>query len=150
MTASGAHVIQQQCLAGRARQLTRRITKVYDDALRPLELRVTQLGILVAISEATSVRPAQLARELQLEQSTLSRNLALMKRQGWIRQAACDDGRCQTLKLTRKGEALLKRALPSWRTAQRQTRREIGPELHNALMNWRQAPGGEGASPDQR
>ena len=59
---AAAGIIGRQCLARRARLLSRVITRIYDEALRPVDLKATQLTILVAISAAKRARPATLYR----------------------------------------------------------------------------------------
>ena len=120
-----ARAIGRQCLAGRVRRLSRVITRIYDEALRPLGLNVSQLSVLVTIAARGSTQ-AQLCRELELEQSSLSRNLALVKRRGWVESERGRDARCVELRLTKAGSALLSRALPQWRKAQRNASRVLG------------------------
>jgi DNA-binding MarR family transcriptional regulator len=118
----------RQCLARRARILSRKLTRIYDDALRPLGLTSCQLGILGAIAATRGARATDLHRWLELEQSSFSRNTALMERRGWIEKRPAEDDRCQELVLTRAGSALLAKAIPRWRTAQRQAKRLLGED----------------------
>ena len=74
--------IAAECIAVRLRMLNRVITRMYDDALRPLGLRSTQLNILVATAKLGVARPADLCDRLQIETSTLSRNVDRMKTNG--------------------------------------------------------------------
>ena len=132
---AAAGIIGRQCLARRARLLSRVITRIYDEALRPVDLKATHLTILVAISAAKRARPATLYRRLELEQSTFSRNIALMKRRGWVAARHGKDERSQELRLTKKGEALLAAALPRWREAQRKTTRILRATGVRALLD---------------
>ncbi len=79
-----ARDIGGQYLARRARLLSRKLTRIYDDALRPVGLTASQLTILVAIAANPGTRAAELHLRLELEQSSFSRNAALMERRGWI------------------------------------------------------------------
>lgn len=114
------NTIAAECIAVRLRMLNRVITRVYDDALRPLGLRSTQLNILVATARLGVARPADLCDRLQIETSTLSRNVERMKTNGWLEVVDDADGRAQPIRLTRKGRGLLERAKPKWDTAQQQ------------------------------
>jgi len=118
----------RQCLARRARILSRKLTRIYDDAVRPLGLTSSQLGILGAIAANPGARSAELHRRLELEQSSFSRNAALMELRGWIEKRPTRDDRGQELLLTRAGSALLAKAIPRWRTAQRQAKRILGDD----------------------
>ena len=129
-----ARAIGQKCLASRVRRLTRVVTRIYDDALRPLDVSVSQLTLLVSISNGGET-PTRLCRALELEQSSLSRNLGLMKRRGWVEAERGRDARSLKLRLTKQGETLISRALPRWRRAQRSMKRILGPEGTALLAN---------------
>jgi hypothetical protein len=67
--------IAKTCVAVRLRLLNRVVTGYYDVALRPLGLKVSQLNILVVTAKLGLARPAQVCEILQLDASTLSRNI---------------------------------------------------------------------------
>jgi DNA-binding MarR family transcriptional regulator len=117
-------IIVRECIAVRVRLLNRVITSLYDDALRPLGLKVSQLNILVAAAKLGLARPAAVCEILQLDASTLSRNVEKMRRNGWIETVADEDARMQPFRLTAKGRRLLDRAVPAWSQAQ-QTATEL-------------------------
>ena len=110
--------IVRECIAVRVRLLNRVVTSLYDGALRPLGLKVSQLNILVAAAKLGLARPAVVCEILQLDTSTLSRNVERMRRNGWIESVADDDARMQPFRLTAKGRRLLDRAVPAWSQAQ--------------------------------
>jgi DNA-binding MarR family transcriptional regulator len=121
-----ADTIATYCLAVRVRLLNRTITAIYDDALRPLGLTAGQLNVLVIIAKRGPISPGEIARRLNMEKSTISRNLARMRDNGWITVTAGDSGHKQRLTLNRRGKALLERALPAWEEAQTQARAVLG------------------------
>ncbi|MDX2312509.1 MAG: MarR family transcriptional regulator [Gammaproteobacteria bacterium] len=121
-----ADTIATDCLAVRVRLLNRTITAIYDDALRPLGLTAGQLNVLVVIANRGPVSPGDIARRLNMEKSTVSRNLARMRDNDWITVAAGESGQKQRLTLNRRGKALLERALPAWEDAQTQARALLG------------------------
>ena len=110
--------IGQNCLAVRIRMLNRIITNIYDDALRPFGMTTSQGNILTAIDQVGPVKQAELAGYLHIEKSTLSRNLSLMKKRGWVRVLPGEDERSHTVAITARGTKLLEQVLPSWRKAQ--------------------------------
>ena len=77
--------VGSECLGFRARLLSRIITSVYDDAFAEVGLKVSQFSILNAIATREETRPAELARLLATDDSTLSRNVARMCARGWLR-----------------------------------------------------------------
>jgi DNA-binding MarR family transcriptional regulator len=120
--------IARNCFAVRLRMLNRIVTGIYDNALRAIGLTVSQANMLTAIHEVGPVKQADLADYLHIEKSTLSRNLALMKKRGWVRALPGEDERSHTLVITAKGTKLLERSLPSWRKAQQAAVEILGDE----------------------
>ena len=125
--------IAAECIAVRLRMLNRVITRVYDDALRPLGIRSTQLNILVATARLGVARPADLCDRLQIETSTLSRNVERMKTNGWLEVVDDADRRAQPIRLTRKGRGLLERARPKWDTAQEEVKDLLGEDAFDTI-----------------
>jgi DNA-binding MarR family transcriptional regulator len=118
--------VVRDCIATRLRMANRVITKVYDDALRPLGLKVTQLSMLVVAEDRGFIRQSEVGAELQLDDSTLSRNLERMRANGWLEEVSADDARVHSYRLTEAGKALLDKALPAWRKAQTEGKRLLG------------------------
>ncbi|WP_242359917.1 MULTISPECIES: MarR family winged helix-turn-helix transcriptional regulator [Anaeromyxobacter] len=132
--ARASEEIAAECLASRARFLDRRLASIYERALRPLGLRRTQLTLLVAIARAGErATPTVVGRALQLEKSTVSRELARLQALGWVRVEPPSDGRTQRLSLTAAGARTLEAALPLWRKAQREARALLGDRGAEAL-----------------
>lgn len=115
----------RECLAVRARIASRDITRLYDDALRPLGLRITQLSVLVAISVMETALPSEIGEALHLDRSTLSRTLERMKTNGWIRETEGDDGRSRPVRLSPAGRSLINRAFPIWEQTQKRAQRVL-------------------------
>jgi DNA-binding MarR family transcriptional regulator len=108
-----------ECIGGRLRVLNRVVTKLYDDALRPLGLKGSQLNVLVAAAKLGLARPAVVCGVLQMDASTLSRNVERMRAKGWLEVVPGEDARAQPFRLTARGKALLGRAVSAWERAQR-------------------------------
>ena len=120
--------ISRTCIAARLRMLNRVVTNSYDDALRPLGLKVSQLNILVATARFGLARPAQVCDILQLDASTLSRNVKPLQAHGWLEVVPEADARAQAFRLTPQGRRLIEKALPAWEDAQRQAHEWLGDE----------------------
>src|SRR5687768_2296240 len=125
--------IAGECVAVRLRMLNRVITNIYDDALRPLDLKVSQMNILVAAAKMGTARPIEVCERLHLDVSTLSRNVERMKGRGWLEVVPDEDGRSQPFRLTREGRKLLEKAVPAWSAAQQQVKQALGDEMVNQL-----------------
>lgn len=116
-----------ECIAVRLRMINRVVTNIYDDALRPLDLKVSQMNILVAAAKMGTVRPTDVGEFLHLDASTLSRNLSRMQARGWLEFVVNDeDGRSQPIRLTKQGRKLLDKAAPAWEAAQSQVKQLLG------------------------
>ncbi len=120
--------IARNCIAVRLRLLNRVITNVYDDALRPLGLKVSQLNLLVVTAKLGLAQPARVCDMLQLDTSTLSRNVERMRAKGWLEVVPGADARTQPFHLTPQGQRLLERAVPAWEEAQRQATKLLGED----------------------
>jgi len=122
-----------ECIAVRVRLINRVISAVYDEALRPYGLRISQANILAAIAKMGEVRPAEVSRILRIEKSTLSRDVELMKRNGWLESEPPAGGRNQTVRLTLQGKMLLVKIRPSWEKSQAEATLLIGEDGEAAL-----------------
>jgi DNA-binding MarR family transcriptional regulator len=118
--------ISNDCIAVRVRLINRVITALYDEALRPHGIRVSQGNILVAVGRMGDAKPADVCRILRIEKSTLSRDVELMKQEGWLVSKPPDGGRNQTLSITKKGVAMLRRTAPAWEGAQAEAEKLVG------------------------
>jgi DNA-binding MarR family transcriptional regulator len=125
---SSIDTIAGTCIAVRLRLLNRVITNFYDDALRPLGLKVSQLNILTVTGKLGLARPAQVCDILQLDASTLSRNVERMRAHGWLEVVPEEDARAQPFRLTTRGKRLIEKAVPAWEQAQRQATELLGDE----------------------
>ena len=132
-SSTAAH-IAAECLAVRVRVLSRAVTSLYDEALRPHGLKVTQMNLLVALTLLGESRPSRLCDLLHLEPSTFSRNIERMCRQGWVATAPDSDARAHLVSVTEAGRVLLERAKPAWDAAQAQAVALLGEEGACALL----------------
>lgn len=115
-----------RCVALRARRLSRLVTRLFEEALRPHRITVAQFTLIGATILEGPLRPARLARLLDLEKSTLSRNLRLMEAAGLLRVEEAGDGTGQRIHVTESGQRTLVRAFPAWREAQERAVRAMG------------------------
>ncbi len=121
------------CLATRVRQLSRIITRVYDDAMRPLGITASQYTLLTQLASRDGITAVEIGHELDIEKSTLSRNLKRLLALGHIVMDPPAGRRGRGLHLTPKGQAVLKGAYPVWLDAQRRTTGIMGAESRAVL-----------------
>jgi DNA-binding MarR family transcriptional regulator len=124
-----ADQISQNCLLGQWRKVSRALTGIYEAEMRGLGLKASQLSLLVAVAKAGPIRRIDLGKRLHLDPSTLTRNLHVMLKQGWVEETPDeDDHRSANLKITGKGCALLESIGPAWERAQVRAKEMIGSQ----------------------
>ena len=127
--------IARNCLVTRTRQISRVLTAIYDEELRPFDIASPQFTLLVLIMEFGPLSRSDLGRRNHHDRSTLTRNLQPLISQGWVFEGAPgDDGRSRPLSLTEQGKELLHRAASAWSVAQTKAKAVLGEVGANALM----------------
>ena len=121
-----ADAIARNCVGVRLRLLNRVVTKLYDDALRPLGLKVSQLHILVVTAKLGVAQPQKVCDLFQLDASTLSRNVERMRARGCLEVVPGADARTQSIRLMPQGRRKLEQAFPAWEQAQQQAEELLG------------------------
>jgi DNA-binding MarR family transcriptional regulator len=129
--------VEGVCVGGCVRKLNRMVTAIYDGALAGAGLKTSQFSVLIAVANRGQARPAELTELLQMDESTLSRNVERMCARGWLRLERNEDRRSHQIEVTDKGQALIRKCLPAWRQAQEEVSKRLGTgtvaELRSAL-----------------
>lgn len=128
-----AETTSATCLATRVRQLSRIITRLYDDAMRPLGITASQYTLLAQLASRDGITAVEIGHELDIEKSTLSRNLKRLLALGMIIMDPPAGRRGRGLHLTPKGQVVLKDAYPVWQAAQARTVAVMGVETRSKL-----------------
>lgn len=128
-----AESTSSMCLATRVRQLSRIVTRVYDDAMRPLGITASQYTLLAQLASRDGITAVEIGHELDIEKSTLSRNLKRLLALGHIIMDPPAGRRGRGLHLTPKGQAVLRDAYPIWRDAQTRAQTAMGGESRDIL-----------------
>jgi len=123
------------CMGLHIRRASRILTQVYDSALRPTGLVVNQFTLLVAIHLFEPVPITQLAQELFADQTTVTRNIKLLERQGFVAIAPSEDRRIKLVSLTVEGQTVLAKALPLWEEVQAKLRQHFGEQKWQDLLS---------------
>jgi DNA-binding MarR family transcriptional regulator len=121
-----AEAMGEECLALRARLISRVISRIYDETLRSYGLKVSQMSILAVIAGLGEAEPLEICRLLELDPSTLSRNVKRMTTKGWIKSTLKGDRRAHHLELTSEGADVLVKAFPQWQEAQTKAAQALG------------------------
>ncbi|MBF91300.1 MAG: MarR family transcriptional regulator [Rickettsiales bacterium] len=106
------------CKCLRIRQASRVITQFYDKKLRATGIKITQLAILSSLASGRPYLITELSKDLYIDRTTLTRSLAILKKQGVIENVKSPDGRHKKVKITSKGFEILNDAIPLWLEAE--------------------------------
>lgn len=115
------------CACATVRRAARLLTQLYDEDLRPY-IEVPQFALLSALERNPACTQSALARGAGFDKTTISRNLALMKRKGWIEDVRSDDPRDRRVRIAAGGRSLLRAAKPGWNRAQKRLSSAMTPE----------------------
>jgi len=112
--------MNQLCLSASLRRTERLVTRHYDEWLAPAGVTAVQLPILAMIAAEEEPSLRQLSEQLDLDRSTLSRNLGYLRERGWVKLGPSSGPKPGLISLTAKGRDTLARAHQLWRTAHRE------------------------------
>ncbi|CAN7687726.1 MarR family winged helix-turn-helix transcriptional regulator [Rhizobium sp. LjRoot254] len=115
------------------RKASRRISAVYDEALAPYGINIAQFSAIRNIIRHEPISLTDLADKLDLDRSTVGRNMKVLERMGIVATATGADHREAALSLTAEGKALLVKTEPIWHDVQVQIEDRLGPEHSRQL-----------------
>lgn len=120
-------ITKQQCLCASLRKATRVITKRYDEHLKPSGLRITQYSMLANIGRNPGVTVSELANILVMDQTTVSRNLQVLNKLGYIDiQESDNDQRVRIVHISDLGKKIFDQAKLLWTKVQSEVETELG------------------------
>ncbi|MBX3539436.1 MAG: winged helix-turn-helix transcriptional regulator [Chelatococcus sp.] len=112
---------------------TRKLTALYDAALEPMGINISQFSLLRNIERRQPVSLTELGRELHLDRSTMGRNIRVIEKMGLVETGRGDDQREQQVSLSEHGAVLLRKAEPIWDDCQAEVVRRLGEQRLKAL-----------------
>jgi len=126
----------RHCACGNIRRTSRAVTQFFDSTLKPSKLRVTQFSLLFNISLYENISVTELSELLIMDQTTVTRNLKILKKSGYIFVTkGSDDGRKKMVSLTEKGREKLEEVVSLWELAQCRIVEGLGAErFHDFLV----------------
>ena len=101
--------------------------------MRPLGITASQFTLLTQLAARDGITAVEIGGELDIEKSTLSRNLKRLLALGLLLMDPPAGRRGRGLHLTPKGQAIIKDAYPVWLNAQQRTVAVLGPESRGVL-----------------
>lgn len=128
--------MKTDCYSTTIRTATRKVTGMYDAALKPVGINIAQLALLRRLSEETALSVEDLAQSAELERSTATRNVRVLEKQGLVSVGKSDtDRRAVSILLTPHGVDTRHRSAPLWEDAQRQFEAKVGLDAARALRS---------------
>jgi DNA-binding MarR family transcriptional regulator len=121
-----AEEMAAQCIAVRVRFVGRVVTSLYDRVLRKFDIKVNQASMLVFLTIHNGSGPSDIGTALQMEKSTVSRNLDRMRKKGWIEVGPRREGVSQVIRVTESGNRLLLAVHREWQKAQASAQELLG------------------------
>jgi len=106
------------CTNFKLRQLSRALTRHYDAHVAASGLKITQYSLLSCVVQQGPIQPVALAQGMNLEASTLTRNLQPLMAHGWIVMGPGADARSRLISATDAGRAKHTEAQRAWKQAQ--------------------------------
>ena len=126
---------EEPCVCSQLRRTARLVSLVYDEALAPAGLSVTQYALLARIGRTQGLSRTALAAQLGMERTTLTRNLSPLERAGLVISKPAEDRREKILQLTALGRKQAAAAKPRWLAAQERMLRHLGKKRWHALRD---------------
>jgi DNA-binding MarR family transcriptional regulator len=114
------------CTNLKLRQLVRRVSRLYDAQLAPAGLKTTQYSLLSHVVTLGPLRPGELARAMNMDASTLTRNLRPLQDAGWVELGPGPDARSRLVAVTDAGREKRREAQRRWRVAQESVNALLG------------------------
>lgn len=125
----------RRCACGNLRRTTRAITQFYDQILQPCGLRSTQISLLLNISLHENISVGDLATVLLMDQTTVTRNLGILRKLGYINiTKGDDDARKKSISITKSGARKIEEAVPLWKQAQSCIEKGLGSERYRDFL----------------
>lgn len=125
--------IMRCCASFNLRRASRTVSQMFDEFLQPSGLRSTQVVLLLKLARHGPMVMSQLANELMVSPSTLSRNLRPLARDGLL-EISSRSGRNKAVSLTPKGRDVLAAATPLWKKAQDRFLAQVGSESWDGFL----------------
>jgi DNA-binding MarR family transcriptional regulator len=137
LTPAEVRAVATQCTCLNLRRITRKVTQRFDEWLAPAGLRCTQFSLLGMLHAPDRLTVSALAQKLDVDRTTLTRNLRLLTDRGLVAVVDGPDARSRSVIVTAQGRQAFARALPLWRKAQEEVNARLGDgavtRLHDVL-----------------
>ncbi len=122
------------CACQNLRRLTRLVTRLYDQELHKAGIEITQFGLLTALAVVGEANQKTLSAGFAMDSTTLTRTLAVLRKQGWIQVRPGKDRRERVFRLTPAGKRQIADAQPHWQAAEQRLQKTLGPAVWKQMQ----------------
>ncbi len=129
------HIVKD-CACFRLRAAARKVTRAYEEALKPVDLRATQFTLLAMIIGTKPNSMTALAKNVEMDRTTVNRALNVMVKHGWVDIIGNDTRIEKKIRITKKGQAKFEEALPFWKDVQQNFIARSGNDNWEVNRNW--------------
>jgi|GEM_PF-3281546 len=123
------------CLTNNAQKIARSFMRDMEGALRVVGLTSQQFTTLTILKKTGTVTMGDLASIINVERTTMTRNINHMCQKEWVEYVSMDDKRIKALTLTKLGKELQSKAYPLWQEEQHKIAAKIGNNLSEDILN---------------
>lgn len=127
--------VNHDCCCFNLRKVTRAVTQLFDRHLEPAGIRATQFTLLVELSSTNAKTLTQIAENLVMDRTTLTRNLRPLEKMELITTTQPIDKRSKGYVLTQKGRDILEQSMPMWEEAQRRVTENFGVDRYANILS---------------
>jgi DNA-binding MarR family transcriptional regulator len=116
-----------RCYCASTRQVARRLTRFYEAELRDTRVSPTQFELMSNLQGRPGASQSELATAMDVDQTTLSRNLKLLITEKWVTVTPSkSDARRGEYRLSTEGRKALRKAQPHWERATKLVQERLG------------------------
>jgi DNA-binding MarR family transcriptional regulator len=114
------------CTCANLRRAARAVTRAYNRELKAVGIEITQFTLLMTLDTAGKIPQGRLGKVLELDSTTLTRMLDLLKKRGWVQAEEGIDRRFRIFSMTAAGKRKFRQATPHWKRAQDRLEKSLG------------------------
>ena len=119
------------CICKDLRRSSRNISQIYNKNLKKSGeiINTNQVSILVALTQFKKIKISKICQQLNMERTTISRNLNVLKKYDLIYFVSGADNRIKFVNISDEGKRVLIKIFPFWENAQNQIKKLLGKDL---------------------
>lgn len=126
----------QNCVGMKVRRASRTISDYYNEVMQPSGLHANQFIMLVPPYLKSDMTISELAQIMELDRTTLARNLKVLEDRGLLKLLPGEDQRTRIVHITELGRETMLTALPLWEQAQARVHTLLGADRVDRLFSF--------------